>query len=602
MSEKNLASTLATSLVPLGALALVAGCGGGGTAIPPSAVPANNAGSPVLGNPNGPSVTAQLTVTIPARGAQALKRSKPQYISPGSGAIGVTVAGGAQQVFSLPTPGPAPATTTLPVKAPVGTDTIAINVYDVSPAATASPNLLSTGTTTAVISPTALNTPSVTALGVPAGVVLSLANNPTPAPLATVRPWTPLEHSTLAQNVTIDTTAVDALGYTITGALATAAPITVTGPVTLSAASVTSASSSVTATYPQGSTAVGTVGSTLPLTSGTVAVQPDYGVFASGPSISVIDGLDRTLSVVGPGAASGAIAATSCNGGAIAVSPASGSLKIVTLAPSTAVQPVPAAALTSLAISGLTASSPVAFDASCNAYTAVALGGPPVTSYAIQKISGFGGTVAASTLATLSAVSGTAGTQGVTLSVAGSTLYAGEYAVVAAGPPAVGATYTVALSGGATALQDSNVGESVAVSGTTVYKVWDTAGLSPSCPYAGPDLQDLQASQGLLSSPQFPLTSVVQPLVAANDGTLYALQTGTFFQAVPPIITGPWVPFGPQTAIAFALSPDPANTYVCEAVSSPMQISFYTRATLGSSPTPPAVTLGYTPTGVAAAP
>jgi hypothetical protein len=281
----------------------------------------------------------------------------------------------------------------------------------------------------------------------------------------------------LAQSVTINTTAVDALGYTITGALATPAPITVTGPVTLSAASVTTASSSVTATYPQGSTAAGTVGSTLPLTSGAIAVQPDYGVFASGPSISVIDALDRTLSVVGPGAASGAIAATSCNGGAIAVSPASGSLKIVTLAPSTAAQPVPAAALTSLAVSGLTASSPVAFDASCNAYTAVTLGAPPVTSYSIQKISGFGGTVSASTLATLSAVNGTTGTQGVTLSVAGRTLYAGEYAGAVAS-----LTYTVALPGGATAILDSNAGESVAVSGTTVYKLWDTAGFGPSCP------------------------------------------------------------------------------------------------------------------------
>jgi hypothetical protein len=613
MSEKNVASTLATSLVPLGALALAAGCGGGSAAVPNVA---HLPGSQGAAGYNGPSVTAELTVTVPARGAQRVKRRNAQYISPGSGAIGVSVAVGAtspapQQVFTLPTPGPAPVTTTLPVKAGVGSDTITVNVYDVSPAATASPNLLSTGSTQTTISPTALNTPSVTTLGVPGGVALAVVNNPSPQPSATALPWTPLEHAAGPQSVTIAATAVDALGYTITGPLATAAPIVATGPVTLSANAIPNPTATLTATYAQGATAAGTIGSSLPLNtanaSENVAVQPDYAVFAADGNVDVVDGVQHSLTTSASAVGAVNVAAAACAGGAVAVAPIGNAVEITTVAPSTAANPVPTATSSSFVLTGMTASSAVTFDAACNAYFAVPVGSP-ATSFSIVKLSGFGGTVAASTIATVNGTTGggTALTAGANLSVAAtagsSTLYIGEYTTYS-GATAAGTTYTLPLPNGGTATQlDTHLAESVAVAGSTVYKTWDSG--TTSCPFVGPYVQDLQAAQGALSNGTS-YTGPVQPVLAANDGTLYVAQQflngGYLFSTATPLSGSTWASLSNSGSPAsIALSPDPANTYLCESDGS--AVAFYLRSQLGSSQTAATVATTAMVTGVAAAP
>jgi hypothetical protein len=615
MSEKNLASTLASAIVPLGALALAAGCGGGGTSALPQANANNNlanTSSQTLTG-TGPSVNATLSITIPARGAQALKRKTPQYISPGSGAVGVTVGTGTQQIFTLPSPGPSPLTTTLPIKAPVGMDTITVSVYDVSPAATASPNVLSKGSTTANISPTALNTPSVTALGVPAGVVLALANNASPAPSATPRPWTPLEHAAVAQSVTINTTAVDALGYTISGALSTAAPIAATGGVTLSAPSVTTASSTVTATYPAGTASAGTVTSSLPLTSGTVAVTPDYGIFVSGTNLDVIDGVDKTVSIAATAVSSGAlISAASCTSGAVAVAPAAGAVEIVTLAPSTAANPVPTATASSLPVPNATASSAVVFDATCNAYVSTSTGG----NYVIDRISGFGGTPQVGTFATIAAIASTNASPlaGVVLSVAGTSLYAGEFADQSTAPYATGATYAIPLAGGTATQIDTNVAESLATSGTTIYTLWDLAGTSSGCAFSGPNLQDLQAAQTLQSNAANDSLNA-HPLIAAADGTLFGLQGSFFGQAVystaTPLAASSFqqasgAPSGNPgtTLVGMTLSPDPANAFGLFALSTggTYTVTPYPRATTSFGTPAASIAIGTPVTGLAAAP
>jgi hypothetical protein len=599
MSEKHLGSALATSLVPLGAAALAAGCGGGGSAVAPV-----HPNTTMATGPTGPTVTAQLRITIPARGVAAGTR-KPKYISQGSGAIAVTVAGGSPQIFTLPSPGPSPVTTTLPIQAVVGNDTIAVNVYDVSPSATASPNLLSTGTIQTTIAPTALNTQTVTTLGVPAGVVLALANNRSPAPSATVRPWTPLENASGPQSVTVNATAIDALGYTINGALATAAPITVTGPVTLSAPSLANATGTVTATYPTGANIAGTIGSSLPLTSGTIAVAPDYGVFvAATTDLVAIDGIDRTSTTFTVGANVATIAASACGGGAVAIAPTNaGKVEIATLAPSTAAAPVPAPSVTSLTVSGVINTSPVTFDAACNAYVAAPVG--PTnnpTSWNLYRLSGFGGTVSASSPTSIGALSGLAG-QTANLSYAAGTLYFGEGGAAVGSPP-VGQTFTLTTPSGTPSLLDANLGESVVTAGTTVYKIWNVSSLP--CAFVGPDLQDLQGAGSLLAGTANSVNNSIAPMIAAHDGTIYdfwpAIPVAAAYSVSTPLSgASSWSTLNNiLIPAAIALSPDPSNTYFCDANTT--QVSFYLRAQLGSVQTPANVTLPLTATGIATGP
>jgi hypothetical protein len=201
---------------------------------------------------------------------------------------------------------------------------------------------------------------------------------------------------------------------------------------------------------------------------------------------------------------------------------------------------------------------------------------------------------------------GTALTAGANLSVAAtagsSTLYIGEYTTYS-GATAAGTTYTLPLPNGGTATQlDTHLAESVAVAGSTVYKTWDSG--TTSCPFVGPYVQDLQAAQGALSNGTS-YTGPVQPVLAANDGTLYVAQQflngGYLFSTATPLSGSTWASLSNSGSPAsIALSPDPANTYLCESDGS--AVAFYLRSQLGSSQTAATVATTAMVTGVAAAP
>jgi hypothetical protein len=577
---KRNARRLAVSLTPLGLLAAAAGCSGGSgtvaprTAATPTAAPV---GAPIAANAQ--RVTAQLTVQIPARGVKKSAR-RVQYISPGSGAIGVRIVPvpapavtPAEVVYTLPTPGPAPTSTTIAVQALVGQDTIGVNIYDVSPAATASPNLLSTGTTTTTISPTALNTPSVAALGVPNAVILALDPGPSPTPTgvpspgATARPWTPLENVSAAQTITIDATAVDALGYTITGPLATAVPVAATGPVTLSASSVTSGAATLTATYAANANTGGTIASSLNA-SGTnvVTVTPDYDIFVAGlaggmsgtNAIETIDGVDeKSVAVLAGGnTADQVLASASCNGTAIAAMPGAGGLSIVTVVPPTNAAPIPQASLTTFALANIDTNYGEAFDASCNLYLVV---GSASTSDVLTKVSGFGGTLTSMPLTTIAPLAGATSVVSGRLSAAMGMVYVSQYTQNPFAPT-YGATYSVPTTGGSATMIGARAAESVVAVGSTLYASWMT---TSSCNYAAINLQDLAATQTLQTSAQSGGTvNVGTALQAASDGTLYVGDPSSSHLRVASTPLTTWSTTTVNYGNGFALSPDPANTYV----------------------------------------
>jgi hypothetical protein len=235
---------LAKRLIPLGAVAIAAGCGGGHAALPTQ----NEQSTP---NQTGRgTATAMITIAIPARGAKSVKRA-PKYISQGSAAIGVSIAAAgsspapAETVFPLPSPAPVATTTTLPVTAPVGTDTVTVHVYDAvpSPGASATPNVLSEGATTATVTTGQSSPIAVTALGVAAGVQLSGSSNSTSFEVLR-------NYRNAAQSVTLSATPVDADGYAITGTLANPPTLTVPAGVIANPATITAATTALTLTLP----------------------------------------------------------------------------------------------------------------------------------------------------------------------------------------------------------------------------------------------------------------------------------------------------------------------------------------------------------------
>jgi len=235
---------LAKRLIPLGAVAIAAGCGGGGHA----ALPAQNDQSTPTQTGRG-TATAMITIAIPARGPKSAKRA-PKYISQGSAAIGVSIAAGtspapAETVFPLPSPAPVATTTTLPVTAPLGTDTVTVHVYDAvpSPGASATPNVLSEGTTTATVATGQSSPIAVTALGVAAGVQLSGPSNSTSFEVLR-------NYRNAAQSVTLSATPVDADGYAITGTLANPTALTVPAGITANPPTISAATTALTLTLP----------------------------------------------------------------------------------------------------------------------------------------------------------------------------------------------------------------------------------------------------------------------------------------------------------------------------------------------------------------
>ena len=429
--QKNAAAQTMKALIPLGALgAVVAGCGGGGGMS--AALPHQQPSGSAPATSNTARTTAMLTITIPARGAKSSARKRaPKYISQGSAAIGVSVGttgqpAPSQTFFALPTPGPSPMSTTLPVGAPVGNDTVSVNIYDAMPSATASPNLLSTGTTTATIG-TGSPAVAVQALGVAAGVTV-VGPSPNPASVEF------FENHGAAQSVALTATAIDADGYFITGALASPVPLQTPSGVSVSPATITAGgATALTATYAALQNATGgAVSGGLPLD--TVAGSSDnYDVLATqylfvmttsgsgSNALAVIDPIAQTLVGVYPISVNSAsitqfavAGVAGCSSGETAVVATLGSTPGNTIAvnfgvPGTASSPTPADITSTIPYQTASQDSGIASDASCGLYSTASNG--------VVRYSGFGSTVSGSS------VMATGWNTPASLAVVGSTLY-----------------------------------------------------------------------------------------------------------------------------------------------------------------------------------
>jgi len=486
--QKNVSAQTMKALIPLGALgALVAGCGGGGggmSAALPHQQPSGSA--PVTSNTA--RTTAMLTITIPARGAKSSTRKRaPKYISQGSAALGVSVGttgqpAPSQTFFALPTPGPSPMSTTLPVSAPVGNDTVSVNIYDGMPSASASPNLLSSGTTVTTVGTG--STVAVEALGVAAGVTLV---GPSPNPSSVEF----FENHGAAQSVALTATAVDADGYLITGTLASPVPIQAPAGVSVAPASLTASGATLTATYAALQPGTGGVisgGLPFDTASGSIdnyAIETTQYLFvesnsSSGNAISVIDPLTQTL--VGTFALPSSnvyatpalVGVAGCaTGETVIVSQDSSFTEGLTLPP-------PGSSTSSVAAVSLAGSIPpppagadtfLAADTTCGVYSA--------RDTTLKRYSGFGSTVTATPVNTSGGATWAANDS---IAVAGSTIYATDY-------NSSNYTYTVQsvpLAGGSV----TNVGTvtggaggsdfGLTVGGSSVYELNSTCVTSPT--------------------------------------------------------------------------------------------------------------------------
>lgn len=322
-------------IISLGAVALLTGCGGNGAA-PGRVVPQANPES-------GPMATASVRVQIPARGSQTARR-RPDWISPSSASLGIRVLASpmpnptpTENVYAIPTPGPLPTSITVQVPAPVSDDTFIASVYD------GNHNLLATGSsapTTVALSGTPAV--SVAMLGVASGVQYTVAGS-TPAI------WRVLEHLNAAQTTTVEAQPVDADRNLIPGALAAPATLEATDGITLSATSITTATS-VTATYPSNTGGSGSITSPLSLNAGAsvlnATVDGDYYVFAidNDGTVYAIDGLTQKPagSVVTGASGSQQIAALSgCASGAFAVAGNGAGAFVFSVAAPTTANPTP---------------------------------------------------------------------------------------------------------------------------------------------------------------------------------------------------------------------------------------------------------------------
>lgn len=502
----------------LGAAGIIAGCGGGGSQNPAAV---GNYVPPAGKTPAMSS--AKLTVTIPARGSASVRR-KPQWISPTSTTLGVRVVPvpapaptPTEQVFTLPSPGPAPTATTLTVAAPAGTDTFIATAYD------GSANALATGQTNATITLSATNNLSLTMLGVASGVVFTVNGSSTPAA------WRVLTNLGANQTASVSAAPVDADNNLIPGNLAAPAPVNGTGGVQLSAPTITTATT-LTATYPQGTNAQGTITAPLALNAGpsplNVAVNADSYIFAlnNDNTLQVIDVLTHaqvgsTLAGVG---SSQMAAVSGCNTGAFAVDGNGTTADVVTVPAPTVANPTPPPAIAAFAPALVTA-NPIWYgvtgDNACNLYYNVNTGG-----YPLAKFSGFDSVVTAiPAFGTGMNISGwlyfTAGQVGVGNFQNGSSSVNSLYVPSSTGGAAVSsASFSVS--------PDSvNVG-GVAHSALAVYLVTDLCTGQPNLQNAsgGPSitLSEFAAGGGCCSP-----TAAVQGAAQANDGTMYVVGLNT---------------------------------------------------------------------------
>jgi hypothetical protein len=592
--QKQAAATTMKALIPLGALsALVAGCGGGGGGMT-AALPHQQPSGSAPATSNTARTTAMLTITIPARGARSSARKRaPKYISQGSAALGVSVGttgqpAPAQTFFALPTPGPSPMSTTLPVGAPVGNDTVSVNIYDGMPSASASPNLLSTGSTTATISTG--STVAVQALGVAAGVAIT---GPSPNP-ASVEFF---ENNGAAQSVALTATAIDADGYAITGTLASPVPIQAPAGVSVAPASLTTSGATLTATYAALQSATGgAISGGLPLDTANGSTD-DYDVLAtqylfiasnsgSSNALYVVDPIARTVVGTFPlptyGAYDGStvVGVAGCATGETVLVSQEGFTDGVTLPPpGSSTSSVAAVSLTgriaprSTFVSG-SANDYLAADSACGVYSA--LDATPT------RYSGFGSTVTATPITTSGAVTWAPNDA---IAVAGSTIYAtnvdsstSTYTVQSV--PVAGGNVTNV--GTVPALGSSDFG--LCVGGSTVYELNSSCSSSPpSFGYALTTIPGLvSTSLGTTTLGTTP-TGAPRGYAVAPNGTVYLfIPTPSAFSAASSS-----VPVVDVATTAGAVMSD--GRYLATLSTSTTVPSVQiesTSATVGGSPTP----------------
>jgi len=238
--------TCARLIIPivLAVQTALTGCGGGGGGSS-ATLPAASSGAPAG------SASVALTLTIPQSTSSHFRRVK--YVS-ASTQSAVVQYQGQQQVLSCVTS----CSTTLSVTP--GVVTFGVNLYD---GPTGTGDLLSTGSTTATITPNNSNALSLSLGGVIASLAIALGTSSVVSGSATTIPVTVSAH--------------DAAQNTIIGSDAYATPIALatddtSGATSLSTKSVTSPSTSVTMSY-NGSSAVSAVHVSASVAGTNVATQ-----------------------------------------------------------------------------------------------------------------------------------------------------------------------------------------------------------------------------------------------------------------------------------------------------------------------------------------
>jgi len=498
--------------------------------------------------------TASLRLQIPARGATAARGRRPQWISPSSATLGVRVLASpvpnptpTENVYTIPTPGPVPTSMTVQVPAPISDDTFVASVYD------GDHNLLATGSS-APITVSLSGTPavSVTMLGVASGVQFTVAGS-TPAI------WRVLEDLGAPQTTTVQAQPVDADDNLIPGTLATPATLSATDGVTLSSASITSATS-VTATYPSNTGGSGSITSPLALNAGAsalnAAVDGDYYVFVddSDGTVYVIDGLSQKQagSVLAGPSATQIAALSGCASGAFAVAGnASGASSFFVPAPTTA-NPTPAPVASPLS-SAILSANPfeygAAADSHCDAFYNNSNSGYPVI-----KLSGFDSTIAANP----------SFASGFNYEVALKSIGGNLYSVLPQSVTEIAAIYVAETTGGAantsasyTAPEYDPTAFYIAGAGSSVFLVANTCSGQPI-------LQPLSGGSQITLSQFEALAGAAQ----ATDGTVYLAGLSEASGNAPTLAYGPIGSIATASTVVLGATPvdvavTPDQQYVC---------------------------------------
>jgi hypothetical protein len=238
----------------------IAACnGGGGNRIVPNAQTATA--------PAKVTANASFSIHVPSKGTNAA--GKPQYVSPSTTQVSITVNGGTPVVAPLSptatgcTSGSSGFTCTVTVAAPVGTDTFVISLLD------ADSNVLSTLSTSETIASGAANNFGIVLGGVIASLTISLATT------------SPVANGT-AQQIALTVNGLDADGNIIAGPGNYNAPISITDSDTSGTTSL-----SVGGSTPATSVSVAAPGSAVTVNYSGAALSNGATFTASVPGTSV---------------------------------------------------------------------------------------------------------------------------------------------------------------------------------------------------------------------------------------------------------------------------------------------------------------------------